>query len=525
VTTEGWAALSTDASSGDGLDLYAYNTRAVAQHGGYGTYADFGCRVWLYGSTVDSPEVGAIIAKSGQITVADGASAPADVMKYNLGKTTTAGTVITGGRNAVMIHAPDMMGEGKGAADHGTLNIINSTLATSRKLKSTRDYATHIGKAAQAYIDYINGAALLIKSTSATINFERAKIDSFSGVAVMTVLNSDKMGNFLKAETDGSEVKPVAIFMKNMSVNADIKHMDYQRIMTLSLDRTTLKGAVVSGTMEDWNKLWAAFQRKDTRWVQNDKWSTFYGVRMTLKPGSTWEVSGPSLLSSLTVENGAALKGRVQVNGADITPTVGKTYTGKILVMPLAPAQQPVANALPNRPAITLTGIVRRVADSALDLALPDGRIVTAKIVGEARLEVSHQRALSDLKVGDFVGSGAVLQADGRRQAQEVHFIPENRRAARGGHRQQGDDASHTMTNATITQIANEKDGGLTMTLTYASGKQDIYVAPGTPITELTPADPGLLKTGAPVSVMGDQNPDGSFTARAIRFPASNPSN
>ena len=302
VTTEGWAALSTDASSGDGLDLYAYNTRAIAQHGGYGTYADFGCRVWLYGSTLESPEVGAIIARSGEITIADGASAPAEIMKFNLGETTAAGTVIAGGRDAVMIHAPDMMGEGKGAA---------------------------------AYIDYINGAALLIKSTSATISFDRAKLDSFSGVAVMTVLNSDRMGNFLKAETDGSQVKPVAITMKNMSVNADINHMDYQRIMTLSLERATLKGAVVSGMVEDWNKLWAVFQRKDTRWVQNDKWGTFYGVRMTLKQGSTWEVSGPSLLSSLTVENGATRKGRVQVDGATVRPTVGKTYTGKIAVTPL----------------------------------------------------------------------------------------------------------------------------------------------------------------------------------------------
>jgi hypothetical protein len=45
---------------------------ALVQHGGYGTYADFDCSVWLYGSTLESPEVGAIIAKSGHITIADG---------------------------------------------------------------------------------------------------------------------------------------------------------------------------------------------------------------------------------------------------------------------------------------------------------------------------------------------------------------------------------------------------------------------------------------------------------------------
>jgi hypothetical protein len=227
------------------------------------------------------------------------------------------------------------MGQGKAAADCGLLNVVNSTLATSKNLKATRDYATHISKAVAAYIDYTMGAALLVKSTSAVINFDNAKFDSFSGVAVMTVLNSDSMGNFLKAESDGKEVKPIAISMKNMNVKGDVKHMDYQRIMTLSLDNTTLKGAIVSGTVEEWNKLWNAFDKKDCKWVQNDKWNTYYGVQMTLKKGATWEVTGPSTLSSLTVENGGTLKGKVQVDGKDVTPSAGKTYTGKITVTSL----------------------------------------------------------------------------------------------------------------------------------------------------------------------------------------------
>jgi hypothetical protein len=333
VTTEGWASLSTDAARS--LDLYAYNTRGIAQHGGYGTYADFNCRVWLFGSQLESPEIGAILSKSGQITVADGASVPADVIKYNLGKTNTGGSVVTAGRNAVMIHAPDMSGEGKAAADCGTFSVINSTLITTKNLKSVRDYAKHISKAVGAYIDYIGGADVLVKSTSANITFDRAKFESYSGVILMTALNSDSMGNFLHAETDGAEVKPIAVSMKNMNVAGDIKHMDYQRIMTLSLEDTTLKGAVVSGSVDDWNKLWTAFDKKDCKWVQNDKWNTFYGVKMTVKKGGIWEVSGPSLLSSLTIENGGAVKGKVQVDGKDVTPAAGKTYTGKITVTPL----------------------------------------------------------------------------------------------------------------------------------------------------------------------------------------------
>ena len=234
-----------------------------------------------------------------------------------------------------MIHAPDMGGAGKAAADCGTLNVINSTLATSRSLKSTRDYAKHINHAVDAYINYTMGAALLVKSTSANITLDSATFDSFNRVAVMTVLNSDSMGNFLQAETDGAEVKPIAISMKNMNAKGDIKHMDYQRIMTLSLENTTLHGAVVSGTAKEWKALWSAYDKRDCNWVRDDNWNTCYGVRMTLKNGGTWNVTGKSTLSSLTVENGGSVNGKVRVDGKEVTPEAKQTYAGSILVMPL----------------------------------------------------------------------------------------------------------------------------------------------------------------------------------------------
>jgi hypothetical protein len=45
----------------------------------------------------------------------------------------------------------------------------------------------------------------------------------------------------------------------------------------------------------------------------------------------------PSLRQNkiMTVENGRTLKGKVRVDGKNITPSAGKTYTGKITVTPL----------------------------------------------------------------------------------------------------------------------------------------------------------------------------------------------
>lgn len=331
---EGWAALSTDSATGDGLDLYAYNTKAVAENGGYATYADTNCRVWLYGSKLDAAEIGAIIAKSGAIHVYDGLMASEELLTYKAenGDTTTEATTITGGRNAVMMHAPDMMGQGIAAVDCGTLEVINSTLVTSKKLVSTFDYEAAYGLAISDYIDYISGAAILVKSTSADITLNSAKIKSYSNVILQTVLNSDKMGNFLADGDANSEaVKPVSLTMKNMTQKGDILHMDYQRNMVISLENTTLTGKIISGSMEDWNVLWSGYS-ENLNWVVDSEWNSVYGASLTLKSDSTWKVTGESTLTSLTVEDGSKIIGIVTVDGVKVTPTAGSLYEGNIVV-------------------------------------------------------------------------------------------------------------------------------------------------------------------------------------------------
>ena len=56
-------------------------------------------------------------------------------------------------------------------------------------------------------------------------------------------------------------------------------------------------------------------------------------VEVTLNAGSVWNVTGDSLLSALTVNEGAVLKGKVTVDGQVIVPEAGTTYKGRILVV------------------------------------------------------------------------------------------------------------------------------------------------------------------------------------------------
>lgn len=329
-SAEGWAALSTDSATGSGLDLYAYNTEGIAEHGGYSTYADTNCRVWLYGSRLTAAEIGCIISKSGQIHCFNADAAGEDLLQYNEGDTVVADTEIRGGRNAVMIHAPDMMGTGIYAADCGTFTAENAVIGTTADLVSTKDYYDY-GDATGAYIDYVSGSIFLIRSTSANIDLRNVKLESYNNTILQTVLNCDSMGNFL-AEGDGALVNPIALTMEDMDVTGDILHEDYQRLMTVELKNTTLSGNIVSGTMSDWNALWQDYDPAETVWVVNDSYDTVLGVNLTLDAGAVWNVTGESSLTSLRVADGAVINGEITLDGEPLVPEAGETYQGDIRV-------------------------------------------------------------------------------------------------------------------------------------------------------------------------------------------------
>jgi hypothetical protein len=336
-TAEGWAALSTDSATGNGLDLYAYNTEGIAENGGYSTYADTNCRVWLYGSRLTAAEIGCIISKNGQIHSYGSDSAPDDVMQYHEGKEVSVDSSIVGGRNAVMIHAPDMMGQGLMAADCGTFYAENTTLATDNDLRSTKDYNDY-GEAVGAYIDDVSGDIFLIRSTSADIQLKNVTMDSYNGVLVHTVLNADSMGNFLAAG-DGEQVNPVAVTMEDMDVTGDILHEDYQRQMTVDLEHTTLTGNLVSGTMDSWNAQWTNYG--EVNWVVDDSFDADYGIALTVGDGAVWNVTGDSSLKSLTVMEGGTVQGDITLDGEPLTPEPGETYTGDIQVTGSIPEEEP----------------------------------------------------------------------------------------------------------------------------------------------------------------------------------------
>lgn len=393
-TAEGWAALSTDSATGSGLDLYAYNTEGVAENGGYSTYADTNCRVWLYGSRLSAAEISCIISKSGQIHAYNASAADEELLSYNEGDVVEEETLLVGGRNAVMIHAPDMMGQGIYAADCGTFTAEDTTIATSEDLVSTKDYYDY-GDAVGAYVDYVMGDLFLIRSTSANIDLKNVRMDSYNNVLVHTVLNSDSMGNFLAAG-DGDQVNPVAVTMTDMDVTGDILHEDYQRRMTISLTDATLSGNIVSGTVDSWNEKWAEYG--EVNWVVDESYDAVYGVALTVGAGGVWNVTGQSSLTSLTVEEGGVVNGEITLDGEPLTVEPGQVYTGNILVTgDYVPEVEPVAEEEASA-----------AEASAEEPVVPEEVPVEVPAVSQEP-ETAPAEAEGGMPVGAIVGIGAAV--------------------------------------------------------------------------------------------------------------------
>ena len=155
------------------------------------------------------------------------------------------------------------------------------------------------------------------------------------------------------------------------------------------------------------------------------------------------------------------------------------------------------------------------VAKTGNDISIktPEGK--TVDIALDPAFTVNHtvKAKLSDIKPGDYVGTGAYPFGDGFKAA-EVHiFLPGTRPGE--GHRPWGSDPDGSMTNADVTAtVAGASKDQLTLTTNGNSYK--ITVTPDTPIVRFTKGDQSLVKKGAWVGISSAVPKDGKLTAQSI---------
>ena len=323
IVSRTWGAFSTD-SARQNLDLVAYNSLGYSSNG-YGAYADTSCHLYLYGTSVIGSSDGITASNDGEIYAVDSSCALDSVqLRELMGKKASAtvsatdyledsagqelSCVIAGGSTAVQFHMPDQMHQGSKNTRKATLYMQGGTLRTDD---------AYITSELSAYNQRFSGSLIVTKSTQANVLLEGTAMESSTGVLIHSMINSDSNVNDIP---DG-EVAPGSDYVfRNMEAAGDIINDDYQRALRLTLDGTTLTGAIYSHTCEDWNAFSTA--ELEGEYILNpDGYETIWGVELTLQNGSVWNVTDTSILTGLTVGEDCVINGTVTEN-ADGTITV-----------------------------------------------------------------------------------------------------------------------------------------------------------------------------------------------------------
>lgn len=383
VVTDGWASLSTDSASGEGVDLIGVNTFASALLGGYGTYADGNCRDFFYGSVLEGAEIGVIIAGTGEVSIFDGDEGAEGGTGYSVGKNgqlapyafaededeaeryaELGGSTVAGGRWGVLIHTA-----GSAAIEpQGVFYAKDSAIVTDRDLYSDPDteysvnaswYGRELSPNIQKYIEYTEGADFLIRSSNAQIVLDGVTLESYSGVLVHSVLNNDTSTPETPA---GSNAAGTSVYLVDMTAEGDILDEDYERVMNITLDSAELTGRIVSTGCAEWTGKWLAMGYTEdytiglasntfgseaaldafvhALTVGEDGTVTYtpygddQGTTLALYNGAKWTVTGESHLTALSIDSRSEIDGVLYVDGVETAIEAGD-YAGDIVLLPL----------------------------------------------------------------------------------------------------------------------------------------------------------------------------------------------
>jgi hypothetical protein len=171
-------------------------------------------------------------------------------------------------------------------------------------------------------------------------------------------------------------------------------------------------------------------------------------------------------------------------------------------------AQQP---PVPTR----VRGSIEGVNGDVLAVKSRGGEDFELRMTPDIRIVGITKIALTDIKVGSFIGTTTVPGPDGVQNAVEVHVFPEDMRGTGEGSRPYDLRPNSSMTNATVAESVVSNDGH-TLLIKYKDGEKKVLVAPETPVVTYVPADKSDLKPGAKVIAFMKKLPDGSFETNRV---------
>ena len=194
--------------------------------------------------------------------------------------------------------------------------------------------------------------------------------------------------------------------------------------------------------------------------------------------------------------------------------TIAVLATALTVSAALAQQQQPLTQRV--------RGTIERVDGNTIYGKGPDGSAITLKLADNVAITAVSKATVADIKPGDYVGTGAVPQADGSQKAVELRIFP--RPQADGGHFYEGWPGA---TNGTMTNGFVQPAGTVGATLTgagdpsivvkYPQGEKRIVIPANAHVVRNAFGSKDDLKAGAAFRAnAATKQPDGTYTASAV---------
>jgi hypothetical protein len=168
-----------------------------------------------------------------------------------------------------------------------------------------------------------------------------------------------------------------------------------------------------------------------------------------------------------------------------------------------------------------VSGTIERVAGNAIYGKAADGSAITLKLSDNAAITAVMKATFADIKPGDYVGTGAVPQADGTQKAVELRIFPKPQED--GGHFYEGwyGAPNGTMTNGFVQPVTattpTTGPGDPSIVVKYPQGEKRIVISANAHVVRNVFGNKEDLKVGAAFRAQAaTKQPDGTYTATAI---------
>jgi hypothetical protein len=165
-------------------------------------------------------------------------------------------------------------------------------------------------------------------------------------------------------------------------------------------------------------------------------------------------------------------------------------------------------------------GTITAIDGNTLSVKSREGQDLKIELAPNATFAYVKKVDLADIKPGTPLGTTAVKDKDGKLVARELHVFNPDKPIPNEGHRPWDLEPNSTMTNATVTSMANAKveaTNGRELTLKYKDGEQQVLVPAGIPIVMAVDGDRSLVVPGAYAFIAVNAGADGKLTAMRVQ--------